>query len=106
MTDRLIHHYRDRALLLASDRCAAYCRFCFRRRFIGQGAGSITERQLDDACAYLSATPAIRELLLSGGDPLMLSDQELAAVIGRLKQVDPGYIIRICTGCRFSCPRG
>jgi lysine 2,3-aminomutase len=97
VTERLVHRYRDRALLLVSDKCAAYCRFCFRRHFIGRGGGGITDRQLEDACAYLAAAPAVREILLSGGDPLMLSDQELESVIGRLKRVDPRFIIRICT---------
>ncbi len=97
VTERLIHHYRDRALLLVSDRCATYCRHCFRRHFTGHGGGRITEGQLDEACAYLVRTPEIHELLLSGGDPLMLSDQELAAVIERLRGVDPDYILRVCT---------
>ncbi len=97
VTERLVHHYRDRALLLVSDRCAAYCRFCFRRHFTGHGGGRITDRQIDDACAYLASAPGIREILLSGGDPLMLSDQELEAIITKLKRVDPSYIIRVCT---------
>jgi len=97
VTERLIHHYRDRALLLVSDRCATYCRHCFRRHFTGHGGGRITADQLEEACSYLQRTPAIRELLLSGGDPLMLSDQDLAGLISRLKSVDPEYIIRICS---------
>lgn len=97
VTERLVHHYRDRALLLVSDRCATYCRFCFRRHFTGHGGGGISEEQLDDACRYLSRTPAVREILLSGGDPLMLSDRDLEQVIRQLKQVDPGYVLRICT---------
>ncbi|MGA2477477.1 MAG: KamA family radical SAM protein [Spirochaetia bacterium] len=97
VTDRLIHHYRDRALLLVSDRCATYCRHCFRRHFTGHGGGRLTAAQLESACAYLAATPAIREVLLSGGDPLMLSDQELQSVMSRLKRVDPAYILRLCT---------
>jgi lysine 2,3-aminomutase len=97
VTARLVHHYPDRALLLVSDRCATYCRHCFRRHFTGHGGGRLTAAQLEEACAYLAATPAIREVLLSGGDPLMLSDQELRGVIGRLKEVDPAYIIRLCT---------
>jgi lysine 2,3-aminomutase len=97
VTERLIHHYRDRALLLVSDRCATYCRHCFRRHFTGHGGGRLTTAQLEEACAYLAATPAIREVLLSGGDPLMLSDQELEAVMARLKKVDPAYILRLCT---------
>jgi lysine 2,3-aminomutase len=97
VTDRLVHHYPDRALLLVSDRCATYCRFCFRRHFTGHGGGRISEEQLEDACRYLSRTRTVREVLLSGGDPLMLSDRDLEQVVGRLKQVDPDYIIRICT---------
>ena len=97
VSERLIHHYRDRALLLVSDRCATYCRHCFRRHFTGHGGGRLTAAQLETACAYLAATPAIREVLLSGGDPLMLSDQELQAVMNRLKSVDPDYILRLCT---------
>ena len=97
VTERLVRHYQDRALLLVSDRCATYCRFCFRRHFTGHGGGRISETQLGDACEFLSRTPEVREILLSGGDPLMLSDRDLERVIQRLKQVDPGYIIRICT---------
>ena len=96
-TDRLVHHYPDRALLLVSDRCATYCRFCFRRHFTGHGGGRITDAQLDDACRYLSRTPDVREVLLSGGDPLMLSDRDLGAVIRRLKETGPDYVLRICT---------
>lgn len=97
VTDRLVHHYADRALLLVSDRCAVYCRHCFRRHFTGHGGGRLTEAQLDAACDYLARTPAIKEILLSGGDPLMLSDHDLAALIARLKGIDRGYIIRVCT---------
>lgn len=97
VTDRLIHHYQDRALLLVSDRCATYCRHCFRRHFTGHGGGRITEEQLEAACVYLRRTPRIQELLLSGGDPLMLSDQDLERVIEKLLAVNDRYIIRLCT---------
>ena len=94
VTDRLVHHYPDRALLLVSDRCATYCRHCFRRHFTGHGGGRITEEQLEAACAYLRRTPAIQELLLSGGDPLMLSDQDLQWVIEKLLAVNDGCAVR------------
>jgi lysine 2,3-aminomutase len=97
VADRLIHHYEDRVLLLVSDRCATYCRYCFRRHFTGNGGGQITPEQLEAACAYLSHAPSVREVLLSGGDPLMLSDRDLAYIIDRLRQVDPSYILRVCT---------
>ena len=97
VTERLIHHYPDRALLLVSDRCATYCRHCFRRHFTGHGGGQITGEQLEAACAYLARTPAIHEVLLSGGDPLMLSDRDLGAVVDGLLRVDPSYVLRLCT---------
>jgi lysine 2,3-aminomutase len=97
VAERLVHHYRDRALLLVSDRCATYCRHCFRRHFTGHGGGRLTDGQLEGACAYLKKTPAVKEILLSGGDPLMLSDAELEAIIRRLREIDPLYIVRVCT---------
>ncbi len=97
VAERLVHHYHDRALLLANDRCATYCRHCFRRHFTGNGGGRITEAELDEACRYLSRTPQIQEILLSGGDPLMLSDREIQLVLEKLKAVREDYTIRICT---------
>jgi lysine 2,3-aminomutase len=94
---RLVHHYHDRVLLLVNDRCAVYCRHCFRRHFTGNGGGKVSATEMEEICAYLARTPAVREVLLSGGDPLMLSDQDLDAIIRRLRTVDPAYLIRICT---------
>lgn len=94
---RLVHHYADRALLLVNDRCAVYCRHCFRRHFTGYGGGRITETELEAACDYLERTPAVTEVLLSGGDPLMLGDAELCAVIDRLRRARPDCLIRVCT---------
>jgi lysine 2,3-aminomutase len=95
--ERLVHHYRDRVLLLVNDRCATYCRHCFRRHFTGHGGGRITEEQLDRVCGYLQRTPAVKEILLSGGDPLMLPDAELDKILTRVKLINPDYIIRLCT---------
>lgn len=97
VAERLVHHYPDRVLLLANDRCATYCRHCFRRHFTGHGGGRLSREQLETVCAYLERTPAVQEVLLSGGDPLMLSDAELDRIISRLKTVNPDYIIRVCT---------
>lgn len=94
---RLVHHYRDRALLLCNDRCATYCRHCFRRHFTANGGGRITEAELDEACEYLEGKSEIREVLLSGGDPLMLGDEELRRILSRLKRVREDFTIRICT---------
>ncbi len=97
VSPRLIHHYADRALLLVNDRCATYCRHCFRRHFTGHGGGRLAEEDLASAIAYLKRTPQIREILLSGGDPLMLEDREIDRILAALKQADPDYIIRLCT---------
>ncbi len=97
VAERLIHHYPDRALLLTDTRCAMYCRFCFRRHFAGREGGPVTPDQMDEACDYLARHPQIREILLSGGDPLMLSDETLEAVIRRLRAVRAGCLIRVCT---------
>lgn len=97
VAERLVHHYRDRVLILVNDRCATYCRHCFRRHFTGHGGGRLTEAQLETITEYLKRTPAVQEILLSGGDPLMLTDGEIERIIARLKQVNPDYIIRLCT---------
>lgn len=96
VTPRFIHHYRDRALMLVNDRCATYCRHCFRRHFTGHGAGHIGDEEVTSACSYLHKHPGIQEVLLSGGDPLMLSDSELWHVVDRLREVRD-VLIRVCT---------
>jgi len=95
--DRLVHHYRDRVLVLVNDRCATYCRHCFRRHFTGHGGGRLTASQLDRICGYLERTPEVQEILLSGGDPLMLPDADLERIVDQLKAVNSDYIIRLCT---------
>lgn len=97
VAERLIHHYPDRALLLTDTRCAMYCRFCFRRHFAGREGGPVTPDQMDEVCDYLACHPEIREILLSGGDPLMLTDEALEAVIRRLRSLRAGYLLRVCT---------
>jgi lysine 2,3-aminomutase len=82
---RVIHHYSDRILILVNDRCATYCRHCFRRHFTGSSTGRITPEELDLAAEYLNKNPAVEEVLLSGGDPLMLSDEELFRIIVKLR---------------------
>jgi lysine 2,3-aminomutase len=97
VTPRLFHRYRDRVLLLVYDRCAVYCRHCFRRHFTGQDRGRISAEELEAACRYLGQTPAVQEVLLSGGDPLMLSDGELRTVLEQLLAVRSDLVLRVCT---------
>jgi len=94
---RLIHRYRDRVLLLVNDRCAVYCRHCFRRHFTGHGGGRIREAELARVCGYLAAHPEVHEVLVSGGDPLMLSDAELARILEELLAARPDLLLRVCT---------
>ncbi len=92
----IVHRYADRALLLATDRCASYCRFCTRKRFVGQGPGP-TSAQLDDAIAYVTKHDEIREVILSGGDALVLSDEKLGALLEKLARIPHLDVIRLAT---------
>jgi len=73
----LVHRYPDRALLLVLDFCSTYCRYCTRSRVVGHGAIHPSRSRLEKAIDYIRNTPAIRDVLLSGGDPLTLSDERL-----------------------------
>ncbi|MDD2499834.1 MAG: KamA family radical SAM protein [Geobacter sp.] len=88
----LIHRYPDRAVLLVSNRCATYCRFCMRKRKVGCSGG---EADLSAACDYIAATPQLRDIILSGGDPLMLHDDELYQILSALRRIPHVEIIRI-----------
>jgi lysine 2,3-aminomutase len=91
----IFHRYPDRCLLLALDRCAIYCRHCNRRRLVGQAESSISRQDLDDAVGYIRRTPAIRDVLISGGDPLTLSTDKLEEVIAAVRAIPHVEIIRI-----------
>jgi lysine 2,3-aminomutase len=93
----IVHRYPDRVLLKLTGVCAVYCRFCFRRAMIGPGAGLLSPKQLDAALTYIAARPAIWEVILSGGDPLVLSPRRLRQVIGRLSEIDHVKIVRVHT---------
>jgi lysine 2,3-aminomutase len=93
----VVHRYADRALLKPLLICPVYCRFCFRREHVGPDGGLLTERELDAAFAWFAAHPAIREVILTGGDPLMLSPRRIGAIIGRLSALPHIETIRIHT---------
>ena len=95
--ERLIHRYANRVAFLATDTCAQYCRFCFRRRFTGAMQGCATDKQVREASDYLKKHPEIREMLLTGGDPLTLPDEKLDSLISEFRLASPNLIIRICT---------
>lgn len=93
----VVHRYPDRALLKPLLACPVYCRFCFRREVVGPDGGVLTEAELDAALAWFEATPAVREAVLTGGDPLMLSARRLSAILRRLAAVPHIETLRIHT---------
>ncbi len=93
----LTHRYPDRVLFLITDMCAMYCRHCTRRRFAGQkDAASPTER-IDRAIEYIARTPQVRDVLLSGGDALLMSDDRIESILKRLRDIPHVEIIRFGT---------
>ena len=93
----IVHRYADRALLKPLLVCPVYCRFCFRREHVGPDGGLLTEAELATAIAWIAARPAIREVILTGGDPLMLSPRRLAASLRALDAIPHVELLRIHT---------
>jgi lysine 2,3-aminomutase len=94
----IVHRYPDRALLKVTHTCATYCRFCFRREMVGpQGLGALTGAELDAAIAYIAGRPEIWEVILTGGDPLVLSPRRLGEVMARLAAIDHVKVVRLHT---------
>jgi lysine 2,3-aminomutase len=91
----IVHRYPDRVLLKLTHVCAVYCRFCFRREMIGPDAEPLTAAQLDAALGYIAAHPDIWEVVLTGGDPLVLSARRLRAVMARLGAIEHVKVIRV-----------
>jgi lysine 2,3-aminomutase len=93
----LVHRYPDRVLLKLVNVCAVYCRFCFRREMVGPGKQALTPAQLKSALAYIHAHPGIWEVILTGGDPLVLSPRRLGAALKRIAAIEHVKIIRLHT---------
>ena len=103
---RLIHRYRDRAVLLSSNRCTTHCRFCFRKRYWKYDVAEkdISTEELDSIRQYLNHTPEIKEILVSGGDPLILSTNKLKEILDTLYSVGSIEIVRIATRVPVTLP--
>jgi len=94
----IVHRYPDRVLLKATHTCAVYCRFCFRREMVGPGGqGTLTPEELDAALAYIAGRPEVWEVILTGGDPLVLSPRRLAELMTRLAAISHLRIVRFHT---------
>jgi lysine 2,3-aminomutase len=99
----IVHKYPDRVLFLVVDRCGIYCRHCNRRRLVG-GDEPPTTAELEAGLDYIARTPRIRDVLLSGGDPLLLSTRRLGHLLGRLRAIPHVETIRIGTRLPVVCP--
>ena len=93
----LVHRYPDRVLFLVTDRCAAYCRYCTRSRLVSNASGYDFHPEFDRQIEYVRSHPEIRDVLLSGGDPLLLSDEKLKHLLGRLRAIPHVEFLRIGT---------
>lgn len=93
----IVHRYPDRVLLKLLLACPVYCRFCFRRETVGPGADALLPGDVDRALDYIAARPEIWEVILTGGDPLMLSARRLGGVMARLAAIPHVKIIRLHT---------
>ncbi len=97
VTTRLIHRYPSRVAFLTTDRCAMYCRHCFRRRFTGTFQGPATKSEIEEASSYLREHKEVKEILLTGGDMMTLSDQKIEELISQFREAREDLVIRLCT---------
>ncbi|MBO7227323.1 MAG: lysine 2,3-aminomutase [Bacteroidales bacterium] len=104
-TPGLTHRYPDRVLLLITDMCSMYCRHCTRRRFAGQNDCESPSERIQKAIDYIAKTPTVRDVLLSGGDALMVNDEMLESIIKRLRAIPHVEIIRIGSRTPVVCPQ-
>jgi lysine 2,3-aminomutase len=91
----LVHRYPDRVLMLVTTQCASYCRYCTRSRIVGDPSEQFSRAEFEMQIDYLKRTPQVRDVLLSGGDPLTLAPKLLEELIGRLREIEHIEIIRI-----------
>lgn len=101
----LVHRYPDRVLFLVTDRCASYCRYCTRSRVVSGAGDQEFETNYEAAFEYLKNNTSIRDVLLSGGDPLLFSDSKLEGILKRLRSIDHIEFIRIGTRIPIFLPQ-
>jgi lysine 2,3-aminomutase len=101
----LVHRYPDRVLFLVTDRCAAYCRYCTRSRLVSNAQHYDFHPNFEGALQYIEQHPEVRDVLLSGGDPLLLSDAKLDTLLGRLRAIPHVEFIRIGTRIPIFLPQ-
>ena len=100
----IVHKYGDRALFLAVDRCSVYCRHCTRRRITFEEGEGFDRAAVEDGLAYVRAHPEVRDVIVSGGDPLVLSDERLEAILAGLRAIPHVQLLRVATRAPVTCP--
>lgn len=101
----LIQRYPDRVLLLATDRCAVYCRFCTRSRMVGDGGGARSMAALEPAFQWIEAHPEVHDVIISGGDPCMMSTARIVRVLERLREIEHVDYVRLATRVPVTLPQ-
>ena len=101
----LVHRYPDRVLFLVTDRCASYCRYCTRSRLVSNASGYDFHPHFDEQIAYIEKHSEVRDVLLSGGDPLLFSDEKLEQLLGRLRAIPHVEFLRIGTRIPIFLPQ-
>lgn len=101
----LVHRYPDRVLMLVSTQCASICRFCTRNRIVGDAHVQIGGEARDRQLAYIAATPQVRDVLLSGGDPLVMASTHLESILDRLREIPHVEVLRIGTRAPIFLPQ-
>ena len=101
----LIRRYPDRVLLVATDRCGVYCRFCTRSRLVGDGGGARSMAALEPAFAWIEAHPEVHDVIVSGGDPCVMSTERLARLLRRLREIDHVDYVRLATRAPVTLPQ-
>ena len=101
----LIQRYPDRVLLLVSDRCSVYCRFCTRSRMVGAGGGARSLTRLEPALAYIRSHPEVSDVIISGGDPMVMSTSRLTALVSAVRNISSVQTIRLATRVPVTLPQ-
>ena len=104
-TPRITHRYPDRVLFVVTEMCSMYCRHCTRRRVVGGTEDIVAHEQIDNAIKYIERATEVRDVLISGGDPLVLSDAQLESILQRVRAIDHVEIIRIGSRMPVVCPQ-
>jgi len=104
-TPRITHRYPDRVLFVVTEMCSMYCRHCTRRRLVGGTEDIVASEQIDNAIKYIERATEVRDVLISGGDPLVLGDDQLEDIIARVRAIDHVEIIRIGSRMPVVCPQ-